>query len=249
LSLQPTTIAYGIWGLVKGFYFSLNLDVVPKAERVPLLNTLLQSEIATAIRFSAPTAEPTVHEPLKVEDVVMVYEGQAGTCQCGCAGEYYYNPAFDAEINARNADPENLSRYPEKRTNSLADVTRIVELINSHLKDEFKTVTRCADSCDLEVEERLWRAYTKETLALDDRVNAKLKQRKAAASPDQGREPEAVDNALTRDPQAALNGVISQANDLEARVTLEEVDKRRRRPFEDDGVYSFSHHPTTSVIQ
>lgn len=186
LSLQPTTIAYGIWGLVKGFYFSLNFDVVPKAERVPLFDKLFQSELATAIQFSPPTAEPTVHEPLKVEDVVKVYEGQAGTCQCGCAGEYYYNPAFDAEINARNADPENLSRYPEKRTNSLADVTRVVELINSHLKDEFKTVTCCADSYDLEVEERLWRVYTKETLALDDRINAKLKQRKAAASPEQG---------------------------------------------------------------
>jgi hypothetical protein len=35
--------------------------------------------------------------------------------------------------------------------------------------------------------------------------------------------------------KAALNGVISQANDLEAHVTkLEEADKRRRPPFEDD---------------
>jgi hypothetical protein len=35
--------------------------------------------------------------------------------------------------------------------------------------------------------------------------------------------------------KAALNGVISQENDLEARVTkLEEADKRGRQPFEDD---------------
>jgi hypothetical protein len=171
--LQPTTIAHGCSGLVKGFYFSLNFDVVPKAERVPLFNKLIQSELGCAIQFSLPSDEPTAYEPLKVEDVVKVYEGQAGTCQCRCAGEYYYNPAFDAEINAWNADPEKLFRYPEERTKSLADVTRIVELINSHLKDEFKTVTCCADSYDLEVEGRVWRAYTKEMLALDDRIKAK----------------------------------------------------------------------------
>jgi hypothetical protein len=173
LSLQPTMIANGCSGLVKGFYFSLNFDVVRKAERVPLLNKLIQSELAQAIQFSLPTDEPTVYEPLKVEDVVKVYEGQAGTCRCGCAGEYYYNPAFDGEINVRNADPEQISRYPEERTKSLADVARIVALINSHLKDEFKTVSCCSDNYDLEIEGSVWTAYTKELFALDDRIKAK----------------------------------------------------------------------------
>jgi len=166
-------MAYAFGEIVKGFYFSLNFDVVPKAERVPLFNKLIRSELGCAIQFSLPTDEPTVCEPLKVEDVVKVYEGQAGTCRCGCAGEYYYNPAFDAEINARIADPEKIPRYPEKRTKSLADVTRIVELINSHLKDEFKTVTCCADSYDLEIEGRVWTANTKEMFAFDDRIKAK----------------------------------------------------------------------------
>ena len=172
-SLQPMTIAHGCSGLVKGFCFSLNFDVVPKAERGSLFNKLVQSELGCAIQFFLPTAEPTLHEPLKVEDVVNVYEGEARMCRCGCAGEYYYNPAFDAEINAWNADPEKIRRYPEERTNSLADVTRIVELINSHLKDDFKAVTCYADSYDLEIEERVWTVYTKEMFAFDDCIKAK----------------------------------------------------------------------------
>jgi hypothetical protein len=116
LFIQPTTIAHGRSGLVKDFYFSLNFDVVPKSARVPLFNKLIRSEPGCAIQFSLPTDEPTVYQPLKVENVVKVYEGQAETCRCGCAEEYYYNPAFNAEINARNAEREKIPLYPEERT-------------------------------------------------------------------------------------------------------------------------------------
>jgi len=182
LSLQPTKIAYSCYGLVKGFYFSLDFDLVPEAERVPLFNKLFKSELGEIIQFWVPTDEPSVQEPLKVEDVFRVYEGEARNCRCGCAGEYYYNPAFDAEINARNADPEQSVRYPEKRTTSLADVTRIVDLINSHLKDEFKTVTCWEYDYELEIEGCIWTAYTKEMFALDGRINAKRRAEEAIAN-------------------------------------------------------------------
>jgi hypothetical protein len=110
LSLQPTKITYGFYGLVKGFYFSLNFNLVPKAERAALFSKLLQSELGHATEFSRPTDVPTIYEPLQAENVFKVYEGEAGTCRCGCAGEYYYNPAFDEEITTRNADPEKIPR-------------------------------------------------------------------------------------------------------------------------------------------
>jgi hypothetical protein len=184
LSLQPTKIASSFYGLIKGFYFALDFDLIPQAERAPLVNKLFKSELGEIIQFSLPTDKPSEYTPLRVEDVFKVYEGQARNCRCGCSGDYYYNPAFDGEINARNADPEGSVREPEARTKSLTDVTRIVNLINSHLKDDFKVLTCCAGSYDLEIEDRVWTAYTKEVFAFDDRIKAKWQAEKATANPD-----------------------------------------------------------------
>lgn len=183
LSLQPTKIASSFLGIVNGFYFSLNFDVVPKAERAALANKLIKSEVGEINQFFFPTDKPHVHKPLKVEDVVKVYEGEAGNCRCGCSGQYYYNPAFDAEINARNADPKQPLREPEERIKSLPDVTRVVELINSHLEDEFKTVACWGDHHELEIEDRVWTAYTKEGFEIDDRLEAKRRAEEAVADP------------------------------------------------------------------
>jgi hypothetical protein len=140
LSLQKTTMAYVLGEIVKGFYFSLNIDAVPPAEKQSLCATLVRSELGHAIRWRLLYEPQLSPEPLKVQNIVKVYEGQAGQCRCGCSGEYYYNPALDNEINARNAEPDQFLSCPERRNNRLTDVTRIVELINSHLTDEYDTV-------------------------------------------------------------------------------------------------------------
>lgn len=183
LSLQKTTMAHS-GEIVNGFYFSLNVDALPPTERQSLYATLFSSEMGHAIRWSVPLEPQLAPEPLKVQDVVKVYEGRAGHCRCGCSGEYYYNPAFDNKINARNADLDQAPRWPEERKNSLTDVSRIVELINSHLTDEYDTIWRTGDMVDLEIGEYVWTAYTKEIFEFEDRVNKK--QRKEPA-PDAGR--------------------------------------------------------------
>jgi hypothetical protein len=177
LSLQKTTMAYAFGEIVNGFYFSLNIDAVPPAEQQSLCATLFQSELGHAIRWTLPLEPQLAPESLKVADVVKVYEGQAGQCRCGCSGEYYYNPAFDNEINRRNADPDQFLRWPEERKNSLIDVTRIVELVNSHLTDEYDTVSRSGEMVELEIGERVWTAYTREIFEFDDRANKKTARR------------------------------------------------------------------------
>lgn len=178
LSLQKTTMAYS-GEIVSGFYFSLNVDAVPPTERQSLYAALVSSEIGHAIRWSVPLEPHLTPEPLEVQDVVKVYEGRAGQCRCGCSGEYYYNPAFDNEINARNADPDQALRWPEERKNSLADVSRIVGLVNSHLTDEYDTVWCMGEMVDLEIGERVWTAYTKAIFEFDDRVNKKQQGERA----------------------------------------------------------------------
>jgi hypothetical protein len=179
LSLQTTTMAYAFGEIVKGFYFSLNVDAVPPTEQQSLYATLVRSELGHAIRWTLPLEPQLTPESLKVQDVVKVYEGQAGQCRCGCSGEYYYNPAFDSEINRRNADPDQFLRWPEPRKNSLTDVTRVVELVNSHLTDEYDTVSRMGEMVELEIGEHVWTAYTKEVFEIDDRVTKNLREERA----------------------------------------------------------------------
>ena len=72
-------------------------------------------------------------QPLKVNDVVSVYEGEAGTCCCGCAGEYYYSPAF-AKLIAEYVSEHLIRQKPEQFNQE--KVSAITELVNNHIEEE-----------------------------------------------------------------------------------------------------------------
>ena len=73
-------------------------------------------------------------QPLKVTDVVSVYEGEVGKCCCGCAGEYYYSPAF-TELIAEYVG-EHLICQPRPEQFNQEKITVITELVNKHIEEQ-----------------------------------------------------------------------------------------------------------------
>jgi hypothetical protein len=71
-------------------------------------------------------------QPLKVETVVSVYEGLARKCCCGCAGEYYYNPAL-TDLIAEFVG-EHLIYEPKREQFNEEKITAITELVNNHIE-------------------------------------------------------------------------------------------------------------------
>lgn len=70
-------------------------------------------------------------QPLDVNDVVSVYEGEAGNCCCGCAGERYYNPAFTKQIVEYVG--EHLIYQPKPEQFNEGKIATITWLVNSHI--------------------------------------------------------------------------------------------------------------------
>jgi hypothetical protein len=81
-------------------------------------------------RATSP-AERTI-QPLKVENVVSVYEGLARECCCGCAGEYYYNRALTELIAELVGD--HLIYEPKPEQFNEEKITAIIALVNNHIE-------------------------------------------------------------------------------------------------------------------
>jgi hypothetical protein len=70
-------------------------------------------------------------QPLNVNDVVSVYEGEAGTCCCGCAGEHFYNPALLQQIAEYVS--EGLLIQPKPEQFNQEKVAFITEFVKRHI--------------------------------------------------------------------------------------------------------------------
>ena len=71
-------------------------------------------------------------QPLNVKDVVSVYEGEAGNCCCGCAGEYYHNPVL-AERIAEYVE-EHLIYQPKPEQFNQDKIAAITALVNKGIE-------------------------------------------------------------------------------------------------------------------
>jgi hypothetical protein len=70
-------------------------------------------------------------QPLNVNDVVSVYEGEARNCCCGCAGERHYNPAFTERIAEYVG--ERLISQPKPEQFNEEKIAAITRLVNTHI--------------------------------------------------------------------------------------------------------------------